>query len=239
VAGRNAVASVKPVLTRRLAREDHRSLMASIVPILPAFAILLYIDTPGDRLTDSVLYVLTYWTLWCSCQSLATYLVFGRCDAATFAERIDSSRPDRRTAWRLVLGLDEGAVSLATLLSLVMVAVTMFVFFTPSLRSNTAVVALAACSVVSSWVLTAFSYTIKYARYDQRQKGLTFPGDETPGFSDYLYYAICVNATFATSDVTVMSRRMRRLTTTHTLVAFGFNTVIFALLITLLTGARL
>ena len=231
--------SITPALTRRLAREGHRSLMASVVPVLPAFAILFFIHTPGDRLTNCVLYVLAYWTLWCTCQSLATYLVFGRCDAATFGERIDSSRPSRRTAGRLLLGLDEGAVSLGTQLSIVMIAVTLFVFLTPTLRSNTEIVVLAACSVVSSWLLTAFSYAIEYARVDQLRKGLEFPGDEQLAFSDYLYYSICVNATFATSDVTVVSRGMRRLTTTHTLVAFGFNTVIFALLITLLTGTRL
>lgn len=230
---------IKPVLTHRLVREDHRRLMASLLPVLPAFGIYLVVNTPGDRLADSVIYVLAYWTLWCTCQSAATYLVFGRCDPATFGERIDSSRPSRRAAWRVLLGLDEGAVSLATQLSIVMVAVTLFVFLTPSLRSNTAVVVLAACSVVSSWVLTAFSYAIDYARVDQLNQGLQFPGDEPVGFSDYLYFAVCVNATFATSDVSVISRGMRRLTTTHTLVAFGFNTVIFALLITLMTGTRL
>jgi hypothetical protein len=239
VTDRLSGASITPALTRRLAREDHRSLMASVVPILPAFAILFFLDGPEDRLANSVLYVLIYWTLWCTCQSAATFFVFGRCDAATFAERIDSSRPSRRAAWRVLLGLDEGAVSLGTQLSIVMVAVTLFVFLTPALRSNTAIVVFAACSVVSSWLLTAFSYAIEYARVDQLSKGLQFPGDEQLGFSDYLYYAICVNATFATSDVSVVSRRMRRLTTTHTLVAFGFNTVIFALLITLMTGTRL
>lgn len=235
----NLAAKIKPGLTRRLAREDHRSLMASVLPILPAFGVFFFVDTHGDRLTTSVLYVLAYWTLWCTCQSVATYLVFGRCDAATFAERIDTSRPPRRAAWRVLLGLDDGAVSLGILLSVMMVAVTMFVFVTPSLRASNAVIALAACSVISSWLLAAFSYAIAYARVDHRQKGLVFPGDEAPELGDYLYHAFCVNATFATSDVTVTSREMRRLTTSHTLVAFGFNTVIFALLITLLTGTRL
>jgi hypothetical protein len=230
---------IERAVTRRMAREGHRSLVASVVPILPAFAILFFVDSPDHLLADVVLYVLAYWALWCTCQTVATYLVFGRCDAQTFAERIDASRPERREAWRMLLGLDEGAVSLGTQLGAVMAAVTLFVFLTPPLRSNTPIVVLAACSVVSSWLLTAFSYAITYARADQLHEGLEFPGDEPVAFSDYLYYAICVNATFATSDVSVVSRRMRRLTTTHTLIAFGFNTVIFALLITLLTGTRL
>jgi hypothetical protein len=224
-----------------MAQEDHRSLLATVLPILPAFVVLFFVDTSSDRLTRSVIYVLAYWTLWCTCQTVATYLVFGRCNADTFAERIDSSRPSntRRATWRVLLGLDGGAVSLGILLSIVMVAVTLFVFTTSELRANDTVISLAACSVVSSWVLTAFSYAISYARADQRKSGLQFPGNEPLVYSDYLYYAFCVNATFATSDVTVISREMRRLTTTHTLIAFGFNTVIFALLITLLTGTRI
>ena len=232
-------ARIAPVFTRRMAHEGRRSLMATVLPILPALVVLLFVDTSGDRLARTMVYVLAYWSLWCTCQTVATYLVFGRCDAATFAERINSSSPTRRKTWRVLLGLDEGAVSLGTLLSIVMVAVTLFVFTTPSLRSDDVVIALAACSVISSWVLTAFSYAISYARVDQRSKGLMIPGGQAPDFSDYLYYAVCVNATFATSDITVVSRDMRRLTTTHTLVAFGFNTIIFALLITLLTGSRL
>ena len=51
------------MITRRLTREDSRNLLASLVPILPAYLIFLAVDTPDDRLTGCVLYVLTYWTL--------------------------------------------------------------------------------------------------------------------------------------------------------------------------------
>ncbi len=44
-----------------------------------------------------------------------------------------------------------------------------------------------------------------------------------------------MQATFATSDVTVLTTAMRRLTATQTVISFGFNSVILALLITLLT----
>lgn len=228
----------RPGLIGRLARDDHRGLLGSLLPILPAAAIIFAFDNDDDRLAQFLTFALIYWTLWCTLQCILTYLIFGRCDASTFAQRIQSAESGRRRLWRVVLGIDEGAVSLATVLSVGMVVVTMFVFITPKLHRDTSVIAAAATSIVSSWMLTALSYAIDYARLDMRTKGLQFPGNEQLAFSDYLYYAICVNSTFATSDVTVVSSAMRRLTTTHTLVAFGFNTVIFALLITLLTGAR-
>lgn len=218
-----------------LARDDHRYAIASVLPFLPAFLVFRFVESDGSTRTAVMLYVTTYGILWCLCQVVLTWLVFGRIPADAFSALIEDSQPERGRVHRLFRGLDEGAVSLGTQVSVLMLLLTGFVFATPSLRENVPVVLLSAGMVVSSWMLTAFSYAIAYARADHRQRGLEFPGEEAPGFSDYLYFAICVNATFATSDVTLVARAMRRLATTQTVIAFGFNTVIFALLITLLT----
>lgn len=61
-------------------------------------------------------------------------------------------------------------------------------------------------------------------------------GDEGQhGFADYFYFSLTVATTFGATDVDVMTTRMRRTVTGHAALAFLFNTVIIALLVTALT----
>lgn len=46
-----------------------------------------------------------------------------------------------------------------------------------------------------------------------------------------------VSASFGTSDVQVHSRAVKRTVTTHSLIAFAYNTVIVAVLVSVLVGA--
>ena len=220
-------------LVRWLANDDRRYWVTSVLPILPAFCV--FFTRKEDSFDLALLYVMAFWSLWCVCYVAVTWRVFGRWTTSEFTDLIEMSKPRRRTPVRVLLGLRQGAVSFGTQVSILMVVLMVAVFVTPSLRSDLTIGVLAAATVATSWVLTVVSYAVEYARADHRQPGLAFPGDERPRFGDYVYHAVTVNATFATSDVVVVSGAMRRLTTTHTLIAFGFNSVILAMLITLLT----
>jgi uncharacterized membrane protein len=61
--------------------------------------------------------------------------------------------------------------------------------------------------------------------------GLEFPGERAPDYFDFAYYAFVVGMTCQVSDVQITSRKMRRLTLMHSVLSFGFNTIILALLI--------
>ena len=82
-------------------------------------------------------------------------------------------------------------------------------------------------------------YAVHVARLDAVGGGLRFPGDdEERAFSDYLYLALAVQASFGPSDVQVTSRRMRRTLTGHMLIGWVFNTVVVASIVSLLVGLR-
>lgn len=66
--------------------------------------------------------------------------------------------------------------------------------------------------------------------------GLAFPGENNPDYWDFLYFSFVVGMTCQVSDVQVTSRRMRRLTLGHGLIAFLFNTVVLALCINILAS---
>jgi uncharacterized membrane protein len=101
---------------------------------------------------------------------------------------------------------------------------------------------LALGTVVFSWsmVHTAFGLRYAHAFYgdsddlsaDERAGGLLFPGSERmPDYFDFAYFSFVVGMTCQVSDVQITSRRMRRLTLMHSVLSFGFNTVILALLV--------
>jgi uncharacterized membrane protein len=102
-------------------------------------------------------------------------------------------------------------------------------------------VVLALMTVAFSWLLVHTVFGLRYAHIyygdlgDQGGKeasgGLDFPGDRMPDYFDFAYFSFVIGMTCQVSDVQVTSKRMRRLTLMHGVLAFGFNTVILALLV--------
>jgi uncharacterized membrane protein len=64
--------------------------------------------------------------------------------------------------------------------------------------------------------------------------GLDFPGTPEPDYWDFVYFAFTCGMAFATSDVQVTSKHMRRLVTVHSLAAFAFNIGVLAFTINVL-----
>jgi len=96
-------------------------------------------------------------------------------------------------------------------------------------------------TVVLSWSLmhTVFGLRYAHAFYGDSDQpgesrhagGLVFPGERMPDYFDFAYFSFVVGMTCQVSDVQITSQRMRRLTLLQSVLAFGFNTIILALLI--------
>lgn len=103
--------------------------------------------------------------------------------------------------------------------------------------------ALAAATIVISWLVTQVSFTMHYAHEyyapdhfvdkSDAANSLTFPGDPKPDYWDFFYFATSFGAASQTSDVLINSKSMRRLATLHAIVSFFFNTMVLALTINL------
>lgn len=97
-----------------------------------------------------------------------------------------------------------------------------------------------------SWFLVHTTFSMRYAHLfyedsdqpssSQKGAGLQFPGDDAPDFIDFAYFSFVLGMTFQVSDVEISSRKIRRLSLLHSLIAFIFNTVIVALTINALAG---
>ncbi|MFJ9808630.1 DUF1345 domain-containing protein [Streptomyces sp. NPDC101158] len=97
-----------------------------------------------------------------------------------------------------------------------------------------AVVALALVAV--AWICVAVSFAVAFQADNlvEGERALEVPGEEAPLWSDYVYFAFSVMTTFGTTDVTVRSQEMRRTVTVNACIAFVFNTVTVASLVSAL-----
>ena len=91
-----------------------------------------------------------------------------------------------------------------------------------------------ALTVVGSWLLVGVMYCFHYAHlYYTANKNtlpLKFPeGHIQPNYWDFLYFSFTLSVAVQTSDVSIMTRSMRKLVLGHSLLAFFFNLAILGL----------
>ena len=113
-------------------------------------------------------------------------------------------------------------------------------------RHFTVHLVLTLVTVTVSWTLVQTVYGLRYAHafygdsdepgVNQHAGGLIFPGNRPPDYFDFAYFSFVVGMTSQVSDVQITSRRMRRITLLHSVLSFGFNTMILALLINTVSG---
>jgi hypothetical protein len=87
-------------------------------------------------------------------------------------------------------------------------------------------------------VLVAFAVALPADNLVEDEAALDFPGGETAARADYAYFALSVMTTFGMTDVTVLSREMRRAVAANATIAFVFNTVIVAGMVAGWTAGR-
>ncbi len=102
-------------------------------------------------------------------------------------------------------------------------------------------IALVAATIFSAWTFIHTMFALHYAgEYYARSRdpdgdivrgGLRFPGDDNPGWIEFLYQAFVIGCSCATSDVNVTSPTMRGACFVQSIVGFFFNTIILALTI--------
>jgi uncharacterized membrane protein len=91
-------------------------------------------------------------------------------------------------------------------------------------------------AVVGAWAMMHTAFALHYAHLyyvdDGRQGGLEFAGG-APDDLDFAYFAFGIGMTYQVADVTVVDRGIRRMVLLHSVLSFGFNTAILALVINL------
>jgi uncharacterized membrane protein len=90
-----------------------------------------------------------------------------------------------------------------------------------------------------AWLFSNSVYALHYAHlaYVMPEDGCTgfdFPGTKQPDYWDFVYFAFTCGMAFATSDVEISNKHVRRVVTVHCLAAFAFNIGVLAFTINVL-----
>ncbi|USQ79302.1 DUF1345 domain-containing protein [Ornithinimicrobium faecis] len=220
-------------------QEGRRSYVAMAAGVAVGVGAVLVLrsrgEAPGENLEMLLLLVLASYLVT---YVLGTFLAFARTAPSRYLTWAKASRPG---TWvdHYILGTHPGP---GTAQGVSIIALALGVFWYPRALAEgllPPVVGglLVAVMVVGAWATVVLTYSVAYLMKDARSghRELEFPGEaERRSWTDYLYFSAGVSTTFAASDVQILSPRMRRTVTGHSILAFGFNTVILAAVVSLL-----
>lgn len=105
--------------------------------------------------------------------------------------------------------------------------------------------AISLLGVGLSWVLLHTVFTQRYAHLyytnpgagpDDQVGGLDFPQEKQPDYLDFAYFSFIIGMTFQVSDVSISSGSIRRVVLLHSLISFVFNTIVVALIISIISN---
>jgi uncharacterized membrane protein len=100
--------------------------------------------------------------------------------------------------------------------------------------------ALAALTLVNSWILVPTMFTTHYADMfysaSEEDRPLRFPETPMPVFWDFAYFSFTIAAACQTADVSTLNAAARRAVITHTLISFLFNASILGFAINVTAG---
>lgn len=89
----------------------------------------------------------------------------------------------------------------------------------------------ASLAIIISWHLlhTGFAqiYETSVARRPS-EPGLTFPSNPVPAYADFLNFSFTIGTSFATSDITVNTSRIRWTVLIHSITSFFYNALVVA-----------
>jgi uncharacterized membrane protein len=100
--------------------------------------------------------------------------------------------------------------------------------------------ALAALTLIDSWLLVPLMFTTHYADMfyssPAEDRPLHFPNTPEPVFWDFAYFSFTIAAACQTADVSTQRADIRRIVIVHTLISFLFNASILGFAINVTAG---
>ena len=154
--------------------------------------------------------------------------LFRNCDPKSMRER--SATNDANHALTLLLTVATSAV--------ILIAVTLEMSSEPDTVAKIAIIA----TLLLAWIFSNIVFALHYAHIWYLQDGgadrcgADFPGDASPDYWDFAYFALTLGMTFQTSDVEITRQDWRRIVLAHSIAAFVFNIGIIAFTINSLAG---
>jgi uncharacterized membrane protein len=131
-------------------------------------------------------------------------------------------------------------VTIAALLSLVAIIQPLATIKQVAGAERVAHFALAALTLLNSWILVPTMFTTHYADMfysaKEEDRPLRFPQTPMPVFWDFAYFSFTIAAACQTADVSTLNAGVRKAVIAHTMVSFLFNASILGFAINVTAG---
>jgi uncharacterized membrane protein len=139
---------------------------------------------------------------------------------------------------------EDEAAPLILVVSIVgaILAMTSIVAFLSGLRDadKGVHIALAALTVIDTWVLIPTMFTLHYAdmfySVGAKERPLHFPDTKEPVFWDFAYFSFTISAACQTADVSTAQGTIRKVVIAHSVLSFFFNASILGFAINVTAG---
>jgi len=217
-------------------------LVAGVVTLALLFFLGRFAGVDFSDLTRALVtsYVIA-WPLNVVIYVVWSFRAYSRLDSASLrqasvADDVDEQRPVAR-----VLNVT-GATNTTITAAVVAIIVTVIIAQHPQIRGEPIYIVLTLATVASSWVLMVFSFAQGYLRLGaggREGAHFRFHFPDPPRFSDYLTVALMLSASSATLSADITSRAAWQLVRANAIIAFIFNSVIIAMMVSLLFGGLL
>ena len=205
--------------------------------ISAVFAIIVYIIFPITHL-NTVAHLMVGWDVFCLSIIGLSFVTFFTINSEQLCYQCSKQDESRVIIFLVVL-----VATIASLLAVVLLITSKSGDSAAKLWE----LPIAIIGMMCSWILVHTIFTFRYAHiyYDNNEidfgksgSGLDFPGDKEPNYLDFAYFSFVLGMTFQVSDVSIHSKRLRKLALLHGLISFGFNTVVVALTINIIAGLK-
>ncbi|WP_161972369.1 DUF1345 domain-containing protein [Glaciihabitans arcticus] len=223
-----------------------RVTVSSVVSALFATGVMFFLaGVVGVEYEDPTLFLVTaylvLWPVYTAIYATWSTFVYSRLDGELLKRVTVADESAERSPIQRFLGVT-GATNTTISAAVAAVAITIVVAQQPEFRSDAIYVGLALLTVASSWVLMVFSFAQSYLRlgagvHDEPHLKFHFP--EAARFSDYLTLAVLLSTMAATVPADISSRTAWRVVRSNVIIAFVFNSVIIAMMVSLLFGRLL
>lgn len=226
-----------------LARANWSSLISVVVGLATVGFFFLTRDGIVEPETPTVLiaFYLAAWPALVAIYLVWTHVVYVHRGPRALTVVARQEARSLKRVWVRILGYG-GASNWALVGALVAVALTIVVAQNPAFRGDWVFIVLGLLTVASSWAPMVYSFALEYLRLasvEENGVSIEVKVDGDPQFTDYLTLAILLSTMAATVSATIRSRRAWSLVRANVLFAFTFNTVIVAMMVSLLFGGVL
>ncbi|PPG39992.1 DUF1345 domain-containing protein [Pseudoclavibacter sp. RFBA6] len=248
-------------MARRITSDNARANWSALIATPFAAAFYIFVASRlGVEIGDSVRYLVSifivFWPLFGAVYLIWTHLAYRNADTVQLRVASRQERITKRRWWHRLVGYG-GATDWTTAGAMVAVALTIAIAQEPAFRDQTIFVVLGLATVAASWALMVYAFALEYLRLDAtaatesavglegapaleqecaRRPEIVFPFEEEPRFGDYLTLAVLMSTMAATASAEITSRRGWRIARTNVVLAFSFNSVIVAMMVSVLFG---